>query len=115
MSSSAIRVLRVFGLVEGLSFVVLLGIAMPLKYLAGMPRAVAVVGMAHGVLFVLYVAALIHAHITVGWSVRRSLGLFAAAVLPLGPLLVDRGLRREQRAAAAREGAAMDGGPMPAA
>jgi integral membrane protein len=115
MSSSAIRVLRVFGLVEGVSFVVLLGIAMPLKYLAGMPRAVSVVGMAHGVLFVLYAAALVHAHFTVGWSMRRSLGLFAAAVIPLGPLLVDGGLRRDQREAASREMSSVGGGPMPAA
>lgn len=110
MSSFAIRVLRMFGLIECLSFVVLLGIAMPLKHLAGMPRPVSVVGMAHGVLFVLYVAALIHAHITVGWSMRRSLALFAAAVLPLGPLLVDRGLRQEQREAAAREASSVAGG-----
>ena len=52
MSSSVIRQLRIIGLIEGVSFLVLLGIAMPLKYLAGMPRAVSAVGMAHGVLFI---------------------------------------------------------------
>ena len=43
--------LRVVGFWEGISFLVLLGIAMPLKYLAGWPDAVRVVGMAHGVFF----------------------------------------------------------------
>jgi len=97
MESSVIRQLRIIGLVEGVSFLVLLGIAMPLKYLAGVPRAVSVVGMAHGVLFILYVAALVHAHLTVRWPARRALTLLAAAVLPLGPFVVEGSLRREQR------------------
>jgi len=97
MSSSVIRQLRVIGLIEGVSFVVLLGIAMPLKYLAGMPRAVSVVGMAHGVLFILYLAALAHAHVTVRWPMRRALTVFAAAMLPLGPFFIEGSLRREQR------------------
>ncbi len=54
MSSTAIRQVRLVGILEGISFVVLLGIAMPLKYMAGMPRAVSWVGMAHGVLFVIW-------------------------------------------------------------
>src|SRR5690349_20635048 len=45
---------RAIALLEGLSFVLLLFIAMPLKYLAGMPLGVKMVGWAHGMLFVLY-------------------------------------------------------------
>jgi integral membrane protein len=97
MSSSVIRQLRIIGIIEGISFLVLLGIAMPLKYLAGMPRAVSVVGMAHGVLFILYLVALAHAHVTVAWPIRRSLTVLAAAVLPLGPFFIEGSLRREQR------------------
>ena len=72
MSSSVIRQLRIVGIIEGISFLVLLGIAMPLKYLADMPRAVSVVGMAHGVLFILYLAAIVHAHVTVRWPMARA-------------------------------------------
>jgi integral membrane protein len=97
MGSSVIRQLRIVGIIEGISFLVLLGIAMPLKYLAGMPRAVSVVGMAHGVLFILYLAALAHAHVTVRWPLRRALTVLAAAVLPLGPFVIEGSLRREQR------------------
>jgi hypothetical protein len=51
--------LRIIGFVEGLSFLILLGIAMPLKYFFGLPETVRVVGMAHGLLFVLYVLLVI--------------------------------------------------------
>ena len=50
---SPLNRLRVVAFWEGVSFLVLLGVAMPLKYLAGWPLAVRVVGMAHGILFIL--------------------------------------------------------------
>jgi integral membrane protein len=103
MGSTVIRQLRIIGLLEGASFVLLLGIAMPLKYLAGMPRAVSVVGMAHGVLFILYVLAVFHAQHTMRWPMRRILTLLAASVLPLGTFVLDGRLRREQQAAATAE------------
>jgi integral membrane protein len=46
---------RTVAWIEGLSYVALLFIAMPLKYFADLPLAVRVVGMAHGVLFIAYV------------------------------------------------------------
>ena len=51
-----IRWLRVVGRWEAISFLVLLGVAMPLKHAAGRPGAVSVVGMLHGVLWVAFVA-----------------------------------------------------------
>jgi integral membrane protein len=50
---------RVVSLLEGLSYVALMGIAMPLKYLAGNPGAVRIAGTIHGGLFVLFVLALV--------------------------------------------------------
>ena len=96
MHSTVIRQLRVVGLAEGVSFLVLLGIAMPLKYLAGLPMAVRIVGMAHGVLFIIYMLALVHAQMTVGWPARRVLGLFVASILPGGTFVMDGRLRAEQ-------------------
>jgi len=52
---SQIRVFRMIALAEGVSFLTLLFIAMPMKYFMGMPEVVRVVGSIHGVLFVLYV------------------------------------------------------------
>ena len=95
MSAQVIRQLRMIGLIEGISFLLLLGVAMPLKYLAGLPAAVKIVGMSHGVLFILYVAAAGHAALTLRWRASRTLMVLAAAVLPAGPFLIDGWLRRQ--------------------
>ena len=89
---------RMLSFVEGVSFLLLLGVAMPLKYLAGFPEAVEVVGMAHGVLFVLYVLATIHLTFVMRWSFLWFVSAFIAAVLPFGPFVLEARLReREQQ------------------
>ena len=98
MLSTPIGRLRAVGLVEGVSFLLLLGIAMPLKYLAGMPLAVKYTGWAHGVLFVGYCLALLPARDAAGWSWMRTAHAFAMSLLPFGPFLHDGRLRREDEA-----------------
>jgi integral membrane protein len=88
--------LRVIGLFEGLSFLVLLLIAMPLKYWADIPEAVAIVGGLHGALFVLYMLALLHVWITYRWSIFKVAAAFIAAFLPLGTFVLDKKLLRDQ-------------------
>lgn len=95
--------LRLIGFLEGVSFLVLLGIAMPLKYYADSPGAVRVVGMAHGVLFVLYVLAAIQATVEYRWSWKTAGLLFAAAFLPCGPFIADAKLLRSATPASAPE------------
>ena len=90
--------LRVIGFWEGLSFLVLLGIAMPLKYFAGWPEAVRVVGMAHGVLFMLYLATAIQAANEYDWPWRRTALVFIASVLPGGPFVIEAKVLRDQPA-----------------
>jgi integral membrane protein len=102
MLKTAIGRLRVVGLVEGISFLVLLGIAMPLKYAAGMPMAVRVVGSIHGGLFVLFVAALLHAAYARKWPLSRVAGAFIASLVPFGTFVLDARLRREDQGAAAQ-------------
>lgn len=92
---TAIGRLRVVGLLEGTSFLVLLGIAMPLKYLLGLPLAVKLVGWAHGLLFVLFCVALAQAARSGSWSLLRAASVFVAALLPFGPFLIDSRLKRE--------------------
>jgi integral membrane protein len=89
--------LRVIGFWEGVSFLVLLGIAMPLKYLAGWPDAVRVVGLVHGILFILYVGATFQAAIEYSWPFRRTLLILAASILPAGPFVVDARVLRHER------------------
>ena len=99
--STVLGRLRLVGFLEGLSFLLLLGVAMPLKYLAGEPSAVRVVGMAHGVLFLAYLAAILQAQVEYGWSWRKSALLVIASLLPFGPFVADRKLLREEGEAAA--------------
>jgi len=90
---------RVIAFVEGISFLVLLLIAMPIKYAGGNPQPVLYVGWAHGVLFILYAVAGFAARAARGWSYREAVRGFVAAVLPAGTFVYDaRFLRREHEA-----------------
>ncbi len=93
--NSSLGRLRVVGFWEGVSFLVLLGIAMPLKYLAGWPDAVRVVGMAHGVLFLLYLVAALQAALEHDWTWKRTALVLVASLLPAGPFVVDARILRE--------------------
>jgi integral membrane protein len=97
-AARAIDNLRRVGKLEGVSFLVLLGIAMPLKYLAGLPLAVKVVGWAHGALFVWFVIALLAAWRRAKLTIAQTLMVFVAALLPFGPFVIDRRLEREMTA-----------------
>jgi integral membrane protein len=96
--------LRVIGLIEGASFLLLLFIAMPLKYMAGMPQYVSVVGAAHGGLWLLYLAAVIDVRTSIAWPWRRVLTALVASVLPFGPFVLEPQLKGEQRQLAAATG-----------
>lgn len=85
--------LRKVALAEGLSFLLLLGVAMPLKYWAGMPMAVMVVGSIHGGLFVLFGWCWLRTWEIARWPLARAAAVFAAALLPFGPFVLDRGMR----------------------
>jgi integral membrane protein len=94
--------LRAVALVEGASFLLLLGVAMPLKYLAGMPEAVKVVGWAHGVLFMLFLLALVEVAAARALPWKRIVAAAVASVVPFGPFVLDGHLRRDEQAAPRR-------------
>ncbi len=95
MFGSPIARLRAIGIAEGISFLLLLGIAMPLKYIADQPAAVTYVGWAHGVLFVLYCLALLLAWIDRRWDFGKAVLLFVASLVPFGPFVAERHLKNE--------------------
>ena len=87
---------RGVGMIEGVSYLLLLCIAMPLKYFAGMPEAVWYVGLTHGVLFISYAAVAFLAWGR-GQLPDKLLGYAAlASVLPFGPFVIDRKLKTVQ-------------------
>lgn len=87
--------LRIVGFLEGVSFLILLFIAMPLKYIAGEPESVRITGMAHGVLFVLYVLLVIHVKLERKWSIKKSVLALLASLVPFGTFFADVKLFRE--------------------
>lgn len=89
--------LRKAGIAEGISFLVLLGIAMPLKYIFHQPMAVKIFGWAHGILFI--------AFLVLAWEVKtdrnKSFKWFAtaflAAIIPTGTFFFDKKLKEEEK------------------
>src|SRR6185503_2519532 len=88
--------LRKAGIAEGISFLVLLGIAMPLKYVFDQPLAVKIAGWAHGVLFI--------AFLFMAWEYKTDRNknskwfatAFLAAIIPTGTFFFDKKLKEEE-------------------
>ena len=93
--SKTVSTFRKVAILEGISYVVLLGIAMPLKYFLDSPFAVKVVGWAHGALFVAYVAMLLLCWVKYKWTFTRVVFFFVASLLPIAPFYVERRLVNE--------------------
>lgn len=103
--SNPIAFLRTAAVVEGVSYLVLLFIAMPLKYFWEMPQAVRIVGMAHGVLFIIFCVTLFYVWVLAKWPFGRVGLLFLASIVPFGPWLIDRRMRTfEEEFLASRRG-----------
>jgi integral membrane protein len=82
--------LRKLALIEGISFLVILFVTMPLKYLMDMPMPNKVFGMAHGVLFMLYLVYLVYMWISRKWSFRVLAWGLAASILPFVVFWVEK-------------------------
>ena len=91
---SSLKTLTITGYLEGTSFLLLLCIAMPLKYMMGIPEGVRYIGMAHGFLFIGYIMILM------GTANKIKMPLWAmpagviASILPLGPFVFDHLLKK---------------------
>jgi integral membrane protein len=92
---SSVGRLRIVGIVEGTSFLLLLFIAMPMKYAMDEPAGVYWLGRAHGGLWMLYLLALADAWIDRSWGLGKVFLLFLASCLPFGPFVADRKLKQE--------------------
>ena len=99
-SLDKLKRLRSLGKIEGISYLLLLGVAMPLKYFADLPMAVKVVGWAHGILFVALCVVLFQVWRDRSWTWKRAAMVFVAALLPFGPFVIDERLKAEEDASA---------------
>ena len=96
MQKNALPLLRKVGLLEGISLLVLLFIAMPLKYVWGEPGAVKIVGWIHGALFVLFMLLVLRVYEQRAWPFKKVLLAFIAAFLPFGTFVFDKQLKQEE-------------------
>lgn len=85
-----IKIFRGISILEGLSLLILLFVAMPIKYILGDPEYVKHVGMAHGLLFVGYVLFAIMTKFELDWKPKTLLIVFVASVIPFGTFYVDK-------------------------
>jgi integral membrane protein len=95
MRETLIHRFRLMGFIEGASLLILLFIAMPLKYAAGIPEAVRIVGSLHGFFFVLYVLMIVYVTFKIRWSFIWVGSALAVAFIPFGNILLDRFIKRK--------------------
>lgn len=93
--TTALGRFRLIAIAEGISYLFLLGIAMPLKYFAGMPDVVKYAGWVHGLLFILFMFALAEVTIKRKWTLFKALRGFVASLIPFGTFMFDRELKKE--------------------
>jgi integral membrane protein len=86
---SALGRLRIIAFLEGLSFIVLVGVAVPMKYMYGFEHATREIGMIHGILFMTYTYLLYPAKEKLNWSWKQTSMAFAASIIPLGTFVAE--------------------------
>lgn len=97
MSKSNIQLLLQVGIIEGISYLLLVFVAMPLKYFADLPIFVSIVGMAHGILFVLFCILLLVVWVKHRWPFMRVFWAFVSSLVPFGTFILDARLRKEYK------------------
>lgn len=99
----ALKNLTIMGYLEGTSFLLLLCIAMPLKYMMGISEGVRYIGMAHGILFIAYIVILIGTIIKIKmplWAIPAGL---LGSFLPFGPFIFDHFLKKSLKKGVKKE------------
>lgn len=92
--NTALGRLRIVAFLEGCSFL-LLGVTMILKYRYAMPQPNYIVGLAHGILFVLYVVLVLQVSVLYKWNLLKMFWAFLASLIPFGTFYADKVLFRE--------------------
>tara|TARA_B110000977_G_scaffold5869_1_gene8256 strand:+ start:1104 stop:1376 length:273 start_codon:yes stop_codon:yes gene_type:complete len=85
-----IKLFRITSYLEGISYLLLLGIGVPLKYLAGNDSLVKTIGMPHGILFMAYIFLAIIIKQKMNWDNKTIIIVLIASVIPFGTFYVDK-------------------------
>jgi len=89
-TDNQIKIFKWVSIFEALSFLILLLIAMPLKYLFNLPQMVQIVGMAHGILFISYLVGAIFVYNLLNWKFKTLLLVVVCSVIPFGPFYIEK-------------------------
>jgi integral membrane protein len=90
MPKTNLGLLRIIGLLEGVSYVLLLFVAMPLKYLLDIPEGLYPTGFAHGLLFILYIIFVFIVTFQLKWNFNHCMQAVIASIIPFGTFIFDR-------------------------
>ena len=83
-------IFRITAFLEGLSYILLLFVAVPIKYQSGDASYVQLLGMPHGLLFMAYVFLALYLKPQYNWDTKTFLLVLAASIIPFGTFYVDR-------------------------
>ena len=84
------KIFRIVSILEGISYLLLLFIATPIKYLAGNEMFVKMLGMPHGLLFLTYVVLAIMLKYEQGWETKKFFIILVASTIPFGTFYIDK-------------------------
>lgn len=85
-----LNIFRIIAFLEGVSYILLLGVAVPIKYISKDPQYVKMLGMPHGLLFVAYIAFAILLRSTYKWDNKTFAIILAGSLIPFGTFYVDK-------------------------
>ena len=89
---------RITALLEGISYILLLFIATPIKYLADDPQYVKLLGMPHGLFFIIYVVLAVLISKEMNWTNKTLWIVLIASIIPFGTFYIDKKYLRTKHA-----------------
>ena len=89
------KIFRVVSVLEGVSFILLLFIATPIKYLLGNDMLVKILGMPHGILFMGYVILATMLKYELNWKSKTLIAVLVASIIPFGTFYIDKKYLRD--------------------
>ena len=93
----AVKRFAIISIAEGISYLLLLGIAMPLKYICGFEMAVKIAGWIHGLLFIFYIITLLNVRSVKKWPFSKTLLAFVCSLLPFAPFIFEVKVLRKEK------------------
>ncbi|WP_228851592.1 DUF3817 domain-containing protein [Aegicerativicinus sediminis] len=85
-----INIFKIVAFLEGISYILLLFIAVPIKYLAEDPSYVKMLGMPHGILFIIYIIMALYLSVNLSLSKKKRNGLLWASIIPFATLFINK-------------------------